>query len=129
MYFYWDMTYCLYCIRMKQYSVFSCSARWNHAVFMDFIDSLAAISFPPSQVYSLFVSFSTLLEVIEQVYYLKSLPSPPRRAEFPRGAAGEAAECPAERRKTAEPAVQCDLCHRVVSGNESLLGFFNAQAR
>ena len=54
---------------IRKYSVFSCSARWNYAVFMDFIDSLAAISFPPPQVYSLFVSFSTLLEVIEQVYY------------------------------------------------------------
>ena len=54
---------------IRKYSVFSCSARRNYAVFMDFIDSLAAISFPPSQVYSLFVSFSTLLEVIEQVYY------------------------------------------------------------
>ena len=54
---------------IRKYSVFSCSARWNYAVFMDFIDFLAAISFPPSQVYSLFVSFSTLLEVIEQVYY------------------------------------------------------------
>ena len=54
---------------IRKYSVFSCSARWNYAVFMDFIDSLAAIFFPPSQVYSLFVSFSTLLEVIEQVYY------------------------------------------------------------
>ena len=32
---------------IRKYSVFSCSARWNYAVFMDFIDSLAAISFPP----------------------------------------------------------------------------------
>ena len=31
---------------IRKYSVFSCSARWNYAVFMDFIDSLAAISFP-----------------------------------------------------------------------------------